>query len=103
MVSWSQVGVGVVVLLLFALGGASAYAWTPDIPIEQLKARWAKPPSQFIEVDGVQVHYRDEGPQDATLSCCCTAEAIACTRGTPGRSGSKTAIASFALIGLGSD
>ncbi len=32
-----------------------------DIPVETLKTKYAVPPSQFMEVDGMQVHYRDEG------------------------------------------
>ncbi|HEY4066922.1 MAG TPA: alpha/beta hydrolase [Burkholderiaceae bacterium] len=62
MVGWTQGAIAVVVLL--ALGSISACAWTPDIPIDELKARWGKPPSQFINVDDLQVHYRDEGPRD---------------------------------------
>lgn len=40
-----------------------ALTWAPDKPVEELKARWAAPPSRFIEVDGMQVHLRDEGPR----------------------------------------
>ena len=58
-------------LLLLALvllfGGMVAWYWTPDIPVEQLKARWAPPPSQFIVVDGLPVHVRDEGPRNDPL------------------------------------
>ena len=36
--------------------------WAPDIPVDELKVRWAPPPSRFIEVNGQQVHLRDEGP-----------------------------------------
>ncbi|MEO1433998.1 MAG: alpha/beta hydrolase [Bacteroidota bacterium] len=32
-----------------------------DIPIEKMKAMYAQPPSQFLEIDGLEVHYRDEG------------------------------------------
>lgn len=32
-----------------------------DLPLDQLKARWAPAPSQFMELQGMQVHYRDEG------------------------------------------
>jgi pimeloyl-ACP methyl ester carboxylesterase len=32
-----------------------------DIPAAELEAKWAGPPSQFIEIDGLRVHYRDEG------------------------------------------
>ena len=38
--------------------------WTPDRPVEALTARWAPPPSQFVAIDGLQVHVRDEGPRD---------------------------------------
>lgn len=34
-----------------------------DIPLDQLKARWAPAPSQFMALQGMQVHYRDEGPR----------------------------------------
>ena len=59
--------------LLLVLGGilffgtvAVVATWAPDKPVEDLKARWAPPPSQFISVQGLNVHLRDEGPrQDA--------------------------------------
>ena len=39
----------------------------PDRPPESLVARWALPPSDFIDVKGQVVHIRDEGPRhDAT-------------------------------------
>jgi pimeloyl-ACP methyl ester carboxylesterase len=41
-----------------------AYAWQPDLPLSPLRARWAPPPSQFVVVDGMQVHLRDEGVRD---------------------------------------
>jgi pimeloyl-ACP methyl ester carboxylesterase len=37
-------------------------SWAPDIPLQDLKQRWARPPSRFIDVNGQQVHVRDEGP-----------------------------------------
>jgi pimeloyl-ACP methyl ester carboxylesterase len=49
--------------LFFAIVGV-ALTWAPDLPVDGLKARWAPPPSQFIEVNGLQVHLRDEGPRD---------------------------------------
>ncbi len=53
--------------LLALIGGFFAWSWAPDIPVEQLKTRWAPPPSQFVEVDGLQVHLRDEGPRNDPL------------------------------------
>ena len=38
--------------------------WAPDEPVDDLKARWARPPSRFVDVQGLQVHVRDEGPHD---------------------------------------
>ena len=35
----------------------------PDRPVQTLVARWAPPPSDFIEVKGQIVHLRDEGPR----------------------------------------
>ena len=37
---------------------------TPDRPVETLVARWAPPPSQFMDLQGQLVHYRDEGPRN---------------------------------------
>ena len=37
--------------------------WAPDRPLSELKARWAPPPSTFVDVQGMQVHLRDEGPR----------------------------------------
>lgn len=40
--------------------------WKKDVPLEALKAKYAPAPSQFISVDGLDVHYRDEGnPADS--------------------------------------
>lgn len=56
---------GAAVLALVALGAvAIALTWQPGIAVEQLRGRWAPPPSTFITIDGLQVHLRDEGPRD---------------------------------------
>ena len=49
--------------LFFGLAGLVA-VWAPDKSVEELKGRWARTPSQFVAVDGVWAHLRDEGPQD---------------------------------------
>ena len=36
----------------------------PEKSVEELKARWAPPPSTFLEVLGLNVHLRDEGPRE---------------------------------------
>jgi pimeloyl-ACP methyl ester carboxylesterase len=34
-----------------------------DRPVEGLVARWGQAPSEFLDLDGQLVHYRDEGPK----------------------------------------
>ena len=46
------------------LVAAVAVSWAPDRSVAQLSARWAPPPSQFIALQGMQVHVRDQGPRD---------------------------------------
>ncbi|MBI3347287.1 MAG: alpha/beta fold hydrolase [Burkholderiales bacterium] len=48
---------------------ALAFAVTkaPDRSLESLVPRWAPPPSDFIELDGQLVHYRDQGPSSDPL------------------------------------
>jgi pimeloyl-ACP methyl ester carboxylesterase len=57
--------------LLLVLGGVLFFrsigvvaTWAPEQPVDHLKSRWARPPSRFLEVNGLQVHLRDEGPHD---------------------------------------
>ena len=49
--------VGIALAALFVIG-ALVYR---DTPAAKVEAKWAKPPSQFIMIDGVRMHYRDEG------------------------------------------
>lgn len=51
-------------LILAALGvvGLGVALWVyRDIPATELEARYAGPTSRFINIDGVRMHYRDEG------------------------------------------
>ncbi len=50
--------------LLLIAGIGIALTWTPDVPLNALRERWAPPPSTFVDVAGLQVHVRDEGPRD---------------------------------------
>jgi pimeloyl-ACP methyl ester carboxylesterase len=54
----------VFLVLLAALVAMVASSWAPDRGVDTLKARWAPAPSQFIRLQGMQVHLRDEGPRD---------------------------------------
>jgi pimeloyl-ACP methyl ester carboxylesterase len=38
-----------------------------DMPLETLKARWTDKASRFVEIDGMQVHYREEGAGPAVV------------------------------------
>ncbi|MBX3636631.1 MAG: alpha/beta fold hydrolase [Rubrivivax sp.] len=44
-----------------------AMSRAPERPVDSLVARWAPPPSDFIELKGQLVHLRDEGPRDDPL------------------------------------
>jgi pimeloyl-ACP methyl ester carboxylesterase len=50
--------------LLFLTAIALWLSRAPDWPVEALVARWAPPPSDFIEVKDQLVHLRDVGPRD---------------------------------------
>ena len=54
---------GVLSALVLALAVFVAINWAPDRPLSELQARWAQPPSAFIDVQGMHVHLRDEGPR----------------------------------------
>jgi pimeloyl-ACP methyl ester carboxylesterase len=56
--------VGVLIALLLLCGAAVALTWAPDRSVAELSQRWAPPPSQFVEIAGMNVHLRDEGPRD---------------------------------------
>ena len=59
---------GLVVAGVVFFGLLGVYlTWAPDKPVEALTAKWAPPPSQFIALQGMQVHLRDEGPRDDPL------------------------------------
>lgn len=56
---------GVLLLASVVFIGAGLMAtWAPDRSVSQLSPRWASAPSQFLNVQGMQVHLRDEGPRD---------------------------------------
>ena len=50
-----------VLMLLLLLLAAGWWAYAPDIPVDELKQQYATPPSSFMEVQGMPVHYRIEG------------------------------------------
>jgi pimeloyl-ACP methyl ester carboxylesterase len=58
MLLWRALG-----LLLMMTALAVPLTRAPDRPVQTLVARWAPPPSDFLEVKGQLVHLRDEGPR----------------------------------------
>ena len=51
-------------ILLMLTAAALSLSRAPDRAVETLVERWAPPPSDFIEMRGMVVHVRDEGPRD---------------------------------------
>ena len=54
-------------VLLMLTAFAFAISRAPDRPVDTLVARWAPPPSDFVEIKGQLVHLRDEGPRTDPL------------------------------------
>jgi pimeloyl-ACP methyl ester carboxylesterase len=50
-------------ILIVLTAVAMALLRTPDVPAQALVARWAMPPSDFIDLKGQTVHLRDVGPR----------------------------------------
>ena len=61
---FAKVLLSVVLLVLLAVTAAVAWYWAPDRQVAELKPRWALAPSQFVAIDGMLVHLRDQGPRD---------------------------------------
>ena len=51
-------------IIVFAIIIFIVINWEPDRSVNDLKGRWAQAPSQFIDVAGMKIHLRDEGPRD---------------------------------------
>lgn len=54
-------------LLIAAIALLVGLSYAPDRLVQTLVARWAPPPSDFLELDGQLVHLRDEGPREDPL------------------------------------
>jgi pimeloyl-ACP methyl ester carboxylesterase len=61
--SWAgKIGRGLLWLLFAGFVGLLAALWAyRDVPAAELEARYATAASKFIHIDGVRMHYRDEG------------------------------------------
>ena len=54
-------------MILFFMVLFLATFYQPDIPVDQLKEKYANSSSQFISLRGMDVHFRDEGPSTDTI------------------------------------
>ena len=48
-------------LILFLAIGFLAFNWKNNVSVEDLKKKYANSESEFVEIDDMQVHYRDQG------------------------------------------
>ncbi|MGN6525604.1 MAG: alpha/beta fold hydrolase [Burkholderiaceae bacterium] len=91
-----------ILLMLTAL--AVSLTDTPDRSVESLVARWAPPPSDFMEIRGQLVHYRDEGPRDDPEPLVLlhgTAASLHTWQGWVGELRSRKRVITFDLPGFG--
>src|SRR5260370_30132135 len=54
----------VLVALALLIGVLVAATGARERTVEELRGRWAPPPSVFADVAGIKVHLRDEGPRE---------------------------------------
>jgi pimeloyl-ACP methyl ester carboxylesterase len=64
MTQWARILSAVAGIAALMLVATVAANWAPDRPVAELTARWAQPPSTFMEVAGLRAHVRDQGPRD---------------------------------------
>ena len=91
-----------ILLMLAAL--AFAVSKAPDRSLESLVPRWAPPPSDFIEIDGLLVHYRDQGPSSDPLPLVLihgTSDSLHTWEGWAGPLSATRRVISFDLPGFG--
>lgn len=53
--------IGITLLGLYVLSVLAAMWVYRDIPAQELEAKYMAPASRFLNIDGVRIHYRDEG------------------------------------------
>jgi len=63
-----RVFLGILAVIAAVLVGGYFYLSTPEIPRSVLEAKYATPPSQFLDLKTIgRVHYRDQGPRTAPV------------------------------------
>lgn len=58
---YSLVGMG------FLLLGIGYYYYVPDVPVDVLNQKYGVKPTHYLQVDGINVHYKDEGLASDTV------------------------------------
>jgi hypothetical protein len=91
------------VLLATLVGGALVWLYTPEEQRAALVAKYAGPPSVFLDVAGVRLHVRDTGPRTAPAVIFLHGFARACRPGRIGRAIWNRTTGSSATIYPGSD
>jgi pimeloyl-ACP methyl ester carboxylesterase len=56
--------IAIIIILLLGAGLLGAWLYTPDKSRAQLESRYAAPPSEFVQVEGLRFHVRETGPKD---------------------------------------
>ena len=58
---------GVLLASVFLSAGVLYGLWAPDIDLSELKLRYGSASQHVVEVDGLNIHYKDTGPKDAPV------------------------------------
>jgi pimeloyl-ACP methyl ester carboxylesterase len=58
---------GVVLASAFVSMGLLYGLWAPDLALSELKLRYGFDSQQVVQVDGLNIHYKDTGPKDAPV------------------------------------
>jgi pimeloyl-ACP methyl ester carboxylesterase len=61
MTRWSLAAIG----FSISVAGLATWLYTPDKSPEELAAKYLRQPTDFVNVRGVKIHTRDDGPRDA--------------------------------------
>jgi len=56
-----------IIALLMLLGALLLAGCQTDLPLKDLKNRYGSGASRYLPMDGIEVHWRDEGPSDAPV------------------------------------
>jgi pimeloyl-ACP methyl ester carboxylesterase len=94
-VGWG-VAIAVTAVVLFGFSRVC-----PDVPAATLRAKWATGASRFVAVDGMDVHYRDEGTGPAVVLLHGTSSSLHTWDGWAARLSTKYRVVRFDLPAFG--